>query len=104
MNMRWLQLCLAGLVLASIARAEAQSGDLKIIVLDGEDGVNIIDKKTAVKPIVEVRDKNDLPVAGALVVFSIIEARRGDSAVFDGGTKQVTVSTGNNGQAPVSAL
>jgi hypothetical protein len=49
----------------------AQKPVLKIVVIEGEDGVNIIDKKTAVKPIVEVRDQNDLPVAGVPVQFAI---------------------------------
>src|SRR5215467_5627981 len=43
--------------------------DLTIKVIENEDGVNIIKTKSAVKPVVEVRDKNDLPVASATVLF-----------------------------------
>ncbi len=40
-------------------------------MIEGEEGVNIIQQKSAVQPVVEVRDQNDLPVAGASVVFLI---------------------------------
>jgi hypothetical protein len=82
---------------------------LKIVVLEGEDGVNIIEKKTAVKPIVEVRDKNNLPVAGAVVIFSIVavSAARsggGGEAIFANGTKMVTVTTDASGRAVASEV
>lgn len=59
----------ATIVMAGWALSAQQA--LKIIVVAGEDAVNIIQQKTAVAPIVEVRDRNDNPVAGALVTFSI---------------------------------
>src|SRR5688500_11228988 len=53
-------------------RARAvQVGGLKIVVIEGEDAVNIIQQKTAVAPLIEVRDRNDLPVAGVPVTFSV---------------------------------
>ena len=58
-------LCAATVVSAQPPAA----GGLKIVVIDGEDGVNIVRKGTAVAPVVEVRDRNNLPVAGALVTF-----------------------------------
>jgi hypothetical protein len=82
------------------ARAQdgaAQITGLKIVVLEGEDAVNIIDKKTAVKPTVEVRDKNDLPVSGAMVTFMINGGR--NTATFANGLRQVTVTTGSLGRA-----
>src|SRR6476660_5940794 len=36
---------------------------LHIEILKGDRGVNILKTKTAIKPIVEVRDRNDHPVA-----------------------------------------
>src|SRR5439155_20668973 len=57
---------------------------LTIKVLEGEDGVNIIQKNTAVKPVVEVRDRNNLPVAGATVVFILPDS--GPSATFARGS------------------
>jgi hypothetical protein len=82
------------------ARAQssaAQVAGLKIVVLEGEDAVNIIDKMTAVKPTVEVRDKNDLPVSGATVTFMINGGR--NTATFTNGLRQVTVTTGSLGRA-----
>jgi hypothetical protein len=40
---------------------------LRIGVVAGEGAVNIIQQKTAVAPIVAVRDRNNLPVSGATV-------------------------------------
>jgi hypothetical protein len=70
---------------------------LKILVLEGEDGVNIIRQNTAAKPIVEVRDQNDLPVAGAAVLF--ILPGRGPGGTFANGTKELSVTTDSTGRA-----
>lgn len=84
------------------ARAgQAQASGLRIIVIEGEDGVNIIQQKTAVRPVVEVRDRNDLPVAGVVVVFSI---GGGGGATFAGGATTTTVTTNAAGRAAVAEL
>src|SRR3954469_2023735 len=84
--------CVASSVLTASFTAPrliaAQISGLKIIVLEGEDAVNLIDKKTAVKPTVEVRDRNDLPVAGALIRFAI----RSRAATFGNGAGELTVT------------
>ena len=59
--------------------ATAQDGDLRIVVIEGEDSVNIIAQGTAVPTLVEVRDRNDLPVSGASVLFLLGRGRRGDT-------------------------
>jgi len=82
------------------AGVAAQGSGLKIVVLEGEDGVNIIQQKTAVRPLVEVRDRNNLPVPGALVTFSIAG---GKGATF-GGLSTLTVATNAAGQAAVTGL
>ena len=79
----------------------AQPGGLRIVVIEGEDAVNIIQQKTAVRPIVEVRDRNDLPVAGASVLFTI---GGGGGATFAGGASTVTVTTNAAGRAAVTEL
>lgn len=43
------------------------NASLKVLVIEGEAAVNIIQQKTAVAPVVEVRDRNDLPVPGVLL-------------------------------------
>ena len=82
------------------AQAQATALGLKIVVIAGEDAVNIIQQKTAVAPIVEVRDKNDQPVAGALVRFSI----RGGHATFQSGVRSLSVTTDAAGRAAVTGL
>src|SRR5262245_51732369 len=73
---------LVALTAAASGAAFAQTPNpaLKIVVIKGEDAVNIIQQKTAVAPIVEVRDKNDLPVGGASVTFAV----SGSGATFAG--------------------
>ena len=54
-----LSTALATLVLTAAVGLDAQRApDLKIIVLAGEGAVNIIQPQTAVRPLVEVRDRN----------------------------------------------
>ena len=91
---------LALLLAAVTATLSAQGGGLKIVVIEGEDGVNIIQQKTAVRPVVEVRDRNNLPVPGVLVTFSI----EGGKAASFGGASTLTVATNAAGQAAVSGL
>lgn len=86
-----------------VPRQEGSVGlGLHILVIEGEDGVNIIKKKTAVRPVVEVRDRNNLPVAGALVTFSSPDS--GPSVTFLNGSHSVTAVTEANGRAAVQGL
>ena len=75
---------------------------LKIAILEGEDGVNIVQNKTAVQPVVEVKDRNNLPIAGAVVTFAIV-AGKGAFGGGKGATK-VAVTTDANGRAAVTNL
>jgi len=77
----------------------AQSSPLHIVVIEGEGAVNIIQQKTAVAPVVEVRDRNGQPVAGATVRFAI----RAGKATF-GGPRTLAVTTNSVGRAAVTAL
>jgi hypothetical protein len=73
------------------------ANSFKIEILEGDDGVNIIDKDTAVRSIVRIVDKNNLPVAGIAVagVFIGLDA----TGEFDGGGKSATVLTDAHGNA-----
>jgi hypothetical protein len=79
-----------------------QTPALRIVVVEGEGAVNIIQQKTAVRPLVEVRDRNNVPVAGATVTFTI--GGGGQSAVFAGGAQTLTVTTNAAGQAAASGI
>lgn len=93
-------LVLFGVADGSSLAAPAFQSALKIVVIEGENAVNIIQQKTAVRPVVEIRDRNDLPVSGAVVRFSV----GGQNATFAGGAQSVTVTTDATGRATVSAL
>ena len=79
--------------------AAAQDADLRIVVIEGEDSVNILAQGTAVPTLVEVRDRNDLPVSGASVLFVLGE---GGTATLNAGLQQVVVTTNALGQAAVT--
>ena len=85
---------------AFTAALSAQNAAFRIVVIEGEDGVNIIQQKTAVRSVVEVRDRNNLPVPGVLVTFSI----EGGKAASFGGASTLTVATNAAGQAAVTGL
>ena len=91
---------LVALVLTGILQGQAPT-PLRIVVLEGEDAVNIVQQKTAVRPLVEVRDRNNLPVAGASVTFSI---GSGQPAAFAGGARTITVTTNTAGQAAANGF
>lgn len=76
------------------------AGALRIVVIEGEDAVNVIQQKTAVAPVVEVRDQNGLPVPGAVVRFTI----GGGNATFTGGSQTLTITTNAAGRAAASAV
>jgi len=92
--------CLATVLLAAAAVSAEQNPALRVVVIEGEDGVNIIQQKTAVRPVVEVRDRNNLPVSGAVVTFSV----EGGKAATFGGASTLTVATNAAGQAAVTGL
>jgi hypothetical protein len=91
-----------GLSSVATPRAQQPVPALRIVVLEGEGGVNIIQQKTAVRPLIEVRDRNNLPVSGASVIFTI--GGGGQSAAFAGGAQTLTVTTNAAGQAAASGL
>jgi hypothetical protein len=81
------------------AQRAAQVAGLKIVVVEGEGAVNIIQQKTAVAPVIEVRDRNDQPVAGAVVRFAIQKGR----ASFNG-ARTLTATTNALGRATATGL
>lgn len=87
------------LLLSIAVAAQQPAAGLRIVVVAGEDAVNIIQQKSAVAPIVEVRDRNDQPVAGAVVRFAI----RGGRATF-GGSQTLTVTTDAVGRAAAAGF
>ena len=89
----------AALAGASFPASAQDFAGFRIVVLEGEDSVNIIAQGTAVPTLVEVRDRNDLPVAGASVLFLLGE---GGTATLNAGLSQVVLTTNALGQAAVT--
>jgi hypothetical protein len=81
---------------ALAAQAEAPPQGFRINVVKSEPQNNLR-KGRATKAVVEVRDRNNKPVAGALVLFAL--PGNGPSGVFAGGGQSVTVTTNAAGQA-----
>jgi hypothetical protein len=77
----------------------ARAAALKIVVVEGEGAVNIIQQKTAVAPVIEVRDRNDQPVAGAIVRFAIQKGQ----ASFNS-ARTLSVTTDAAGRATAAGL
>jgi hypothetical protein len=75
---------------------------LHIEVLKGDSGVNNLSTKTVVTPVIEVRDRNNLPVAGVAVTFTA--PGDGPSVVFLNGSRSVTLMTDSAGQATVLGM
>ncbi len=90
------------LVLGAISQAAygQRPPGLRIAVLAGEDAVNVIAQRSAVAPVVEVRDRKNQPIVGALVRFSI---RGGQHATF-AGARSVMVITNAAGRAAVESI
>ena len=89
--------CLAA---SAVLAQQSPSSGFKIVVISGEGAVNIIQQKTAVAPVIEVRDRNNLPVPGVTVTFSI----GGGSGASFGGASTMTATTNALGQATATGF
>jgi len=85
------------LLLSALLALEGAPSKLKIVVLEGQGAVNNLRQRTAREPVVEIRDENDRPVAGASVTFILPES--GPSGVFPNGSRIVTTVSDEKGQA-----
>lgn len=99
---RYLSLVLAGALALPAQQAPApklagESSGLQIVVIEGENARNSIRSRTAIAPVVEVRDEAGKPVAGAEVTFHLPAA--GPGGAFYNWLQTQTVKTGENGRA-----
>src|SRR5689334_133798 len=93
-----MRIILVAILAALFTQTPAPS--LRIVVIEGEGAVNIIQQKTAVRPLVEVRDRNNVPVSGATVTFAL----NGQPAAFANGAATMTVTTNAQGQAAAAGF
>lgn len=85
----------------SAAQAPAPAS-IKLMVVQGEAAINNIEKRVVTEPIVEVRDQENRPVAGAEVVFTTPPS--GPSATFFGASRSYTVKSDESGRARGTGL
>lgn len=88
------------LLVSLLASGSLPQSQLRIVVLEGEGAVNIIQQKTAVRALVEVRDQNNLPVPAASVTFAVT----GKGGATVAGSQTVTVATNAAGQASLTGM
>ncbi|MBS1834158.1 MAG: hypothetical protein JST65_15685 [Acidobacteria bacterium] len=86
--------------LCAAALLHGQTPPYQLVVLRGDNAQNNIKKGRATKQVVEVRDRNNKPVAGVLLTFSL--PKTGASGTFVDGSQLATVTTDNVGQASVT--
>ncbi len=82
--------------------AQPASDGLKIVIIKGANSTNSIVRKFAEQPIVEIRDADDKPVAGAEVIFQV--PWTGPGAAFDDWLRALVVQTGPDGRAATRGL
>ena len=73
------------------------AASFRIVVLEGDGAINNVRARTARAPVIEVRDENDAPVAGAIVTFQTPQS--GPSAVFPEDKKTFITQTDSSGRA-----
>ena len=85
------------LVPGTLAQHAAQSPAIRIVVLVGENAMNVVKKGTGVMPVVQVLDQNGKPVEGAEVTF--VAPGDGPSVQFTDGSRSATITTDSEGKA-----
>jgi hypothetical protein len=75
-----------------------QGQRLSVLIIEGEGAINNIRQRTAREPIVEVQDENHKPVAGAVVVFTVLPSNGGAGASFAGSAQTAEFVTDQAGR------
>jgi PKD repeat protein len=89
---------------SSLLVPQAPDG-LRVIVIDGDEAANIVAERIAAQPVVEVRDREDRQVAGAVVRFYIRRTVRNRlAALFSNGQSEATTLTDVAGRAQASSI
>jgi hypothetical protein len=81
--------------------AQAPSA-LRIVIVEGDGAINNVRQRVNREPVVQVEDENRKPIAGAVVVFFLPD--QGPSGTFVNGSKTLTVTTDNQGQAAARGI
>jgi len=90
------------LLFAGQTTAQVPAPKLNIVVISGDGAINNIKSRTAREMIVEVRDENNKPVAGASVVFLLPDS--GPGLVSSNGSRMLTSVTDSSGRTAARGL
>lgn len=90
-------LCLVSCQVMS-AQESSSSDGLKIVIIQGDSFTNNVKKRTESEPIVEIRDRNNSPVSGAIVTFTLPQNGAGGTFTANSG-KVITMTTNSSGRA-----
>jgi PKD repeat protein len=102
--MRLFLLLIVAWAVALLPRPAQGADTLKVIVVDGDEAANIVAERLAAEPVIEVRDKDDRRVPGAVVRFVIRKTRDRLLASFGNGQAEVRTLTDYAGRASVNAV
>src|SRR5712691_6523842 len=102
----WHSMFLTSLLLLNLfgspASAQPPQAQLRIVIVEGDGAINNIKQRVNREPIVQVEDENRKPIAGAVVVFFLPDS--GPSGTFLNGSKTLTLTTDNQGQAAARGI
>ena len=85
-----------------VVEAVAAPPALRIVIVEGQGAVNNLKQRTAREPVVEIRDENNRPVAGATVVFLLPD--KGAGGVFADGSTRFQTLTDQSGRAAARGI
>ena len=87
---------------ADLPNAEPRPSRLNLVIVEGEGGINNVNRRAERDPVIRVEDENGKPVVGAAVVFTLPAS--GSSGEFGNGSPNLTVVTDNQGRAVAQGL
>jgi hypothetical protein len=79
------------------ANLKSWDAALHLEIIHGDHAVNIISRKRMITPVVQIRDRNNLPIEGLVVIFS--SPSDGPSVTFLNGSRAYTAITDAHGEA-----
>jgi hypothetical protein len=82
--------------------AQTMPTELHIVVVQGDGATTNIRQLASTQPVIRVEDEKQSPVAGAVAVFTL--PTEGATGEFANGSKMLTVTTDNRGQAAAAGL
>lgn len=84
------------------AQEPSAAPKLNIVLISGDTAINNIKSRTARETIVEVRDENNKPIAGAAVVFLLPDS--GPGLIGSNGSRMISTVTDAKGRAAARGL